>query len=109
MSQAPEAEQEKQVEEPQAGQEQQAESKSVKSRVTGLSEDTLRRIAAELDKNPRLHDARGTLERIEKSLLDRLNIASLDEVVQLREQISSLEERLAKAEAAAKPEPKAKG
>ena len=101
MSQAPEAEQEKQDEGPEPAAEKQAEARSVKDRVAGLSEDTLRRIAAELDKNPRLHDARGSFERFEKSLLDRLNIASLDEVARLREQVASLEERLAKAESSA--------
>lgn len=88
MAQAPEVEKE------------QDEAKGVIERLAGRGEEALRRLASELDKNPRLHGAIGRLERIEKSVLNRLNIASLDEVAELREQVARLEQRLAEAEAA---------
>jgi hypothetical protein len=92
MSQAPEVEKE---------QEQEPEAKGVIERLAGRGEDAFRRLVGEIDKNPRLHDALGRLERIEKSVLNRLNIASLDEVNELREEVARLEKRLAKVETAA--------
>ena len=79
-------------------QEKQEQAKSAFERLGG---DALRRIASEIDKNPRFNDARGRLDRIEKSVLNRLNIASLEDVAALREEVASLEARLAKAEATA--------
>ena len=102
MPQAPDVQQETPAGEAEAEQEKQAETRSVIDRVADLSEDAMRRLAAEIDRNPRLHDALDRLERIEKSVLDRLNIASLDEVAELRKEIASLEKRLTKAETAAR-------
>lgn len=100
MSQAPEAEQVEQAEQP--AQTKEGIARSVVSGLAGRGEGAVRRLVDEVDKNQRVQDARGRLEKIERSVLNRLNVASLDEVVELREQVASLEKRLAKAEAAAR-------
>jgi hypothetical protein len=67
---------------------------SVVERLAGRGEETLRRLLAELDRNPRLTGARGRLERVERSVLNRLGIASVEEVDELRRQVARLEEQL---------------
>jgi hypothetical protein len=51
-----------------------------------------------IEQNPRVADARERLVQIENSVLNRFNIASLDETEELRKQVAELEERLAKLE-----------
>jgi len=75
--------------------------RSTLTRLAERGEEAIKRLTEELDKNARVHDARGRLERIEKSVLNRLNIASLDEVEELRKEVAKLERRLTRAEAAA--------
>jgi hypothetical protein len=75
--------------------------RSTLTRLAERGEEAIKRLTEELDKNARVQDALGRLERIEKSVLNRLNIASLDEVEELRKEVAKLERRLARAEAAA--------
>jgi hypothetical protein len=86
---------------PTAKKEAEATERSTLTRLAERGEEALKRLADELDRNARVHDALERLERVEKSVLNRLNIASLDEVEELRKQVAKLEKRLAKAESGA--------
>jgi hypothetical protein len=72
-------------------------------RLASKSDEAIRRVAAELDRNVRLPEARGRLEQVERSVLDRLNIAAADEVEELRTKLAELEQRLLRIEERAAP------
>ena len=63
-------------------------------RLAGRGEETLRRLLAELDRRARLNEAKGRVQRVPRSVLERLGIASQDDVDELRRQVARLEERL---------------
>jgi ubiquinone biosynthesis protein UbiJ len=67
-------------------------------RLTERGQDVLKRISAEVDKNPRMHEAKERIEKVGRITLHQLNIALEDEVKELREQVARLEKRLAKLE-----------
>jgi hypothetical protein len=58
----------------------------------------LKRISAEVDRNPRMHEAKERIEKVGRVTLQTLNIALEDEVEKLRKDIARLEKRLAKLE-----------
>ena len=86
----------------------------VLGRLAGRGEEALRRLYDELDRNARTHEAlerlleaRGRLDKVQRSVLHQLNLAPADEVEKLRKEIARLERRLAKVEGvAAKPAPR---
>ena len=63
-------------------------------RLAGRGEETLRRLLAELDRKARLNETKGRVQRVPRSALQRLGIASQDDVDELRRQVARLEERL---------------
>ena len=67
-------------------------------RLAGRGDEMIRRLRDELDRQARVSETKGRLEKVERSVLERLNIAAADEVAELRERISELEQRLAKVE-----------
>jgi ubiquinone biosynthesis protein UbiJ len=67
-------------------------------RLAERGQDALKRISAEVDKNPRMHEAKERIEKVGRSTLHQLNIALEDEVADLRKQVDRLEKRLAKLE-----------
>jgi ubiquinone biosynthesis protein UbiJ len=74
---------------------------STLGRLAEKGEEALRRLSGELDKNPRAHEAKDRLSKLQRSTLQQLNIALADEVVELKEEVARLEKRLAKLEKAA--------
>jgi hypothetical protein len=68
------------------------------TRLAERGEEALKRLSGEIEKNQRVADARERLVRIEKSVLNRFNIAALDETEELRKQVADLEQRLVKLE-----------
>ena len=75
-------------------------------RLAGRGEEALKRLSDELEKNPRAHEAKDRLVKLQRSALPKLNIALADEVEELKKEVARLEKRLAKVEkevAAAKP------
>ena len=68
------------------------------TKLAERGEEALKRLNEEIEKNARMSEARERLGRIEKSVLNRLNIASVDEAEELRKEVARLEERLAKLE-----------
>jgi hypothetical protein len=80
---------------------EQNEAAAERTTLTKLAErgeEALKRLSGEIEKNQRVTEARERLVRIEKSVLNRVNIAALDETEELRKQVADLEERLAKLE-----------
>ena len=71
------------------------------TKLAERGEGAIKRLGEELDKSPRVSDARDRLLQIEKSVLNRINIASADEADALRQEVARLEERLAKLEGGA--------
>jgi hypothetical protein len=71
------------------------------TKLAERGEEALKRLTGEIEKNQRVSDARERLVRIEKSVLNRFNIAALDETEELRQQVTDLEQRLAKLEGGA--------
>jgi hypothetical protein len=67
-------------------------------RLAGKGDEALRRVAEEIGRAAPLTDARGRLEQVERSVLDRLNIAAADEVGELRATVAELERRLLRIE-----------
>ncbi|MFN8187777.1 MAG: hypothetical protein U0R69_11970 [Gaiellales bacterium] len=67
-------------------------------RLASKGDEAVRRLAAELDRNVRMPEARSRLEQVERSVLDRLNIAAADEVEELRTKLAELEQRLLRIE-----------
>ena len=67
-------------------------------RLAERGQDALKRISAEVDKNPRMHEAKERIERVGRLTLQQLNIALEDEVEKLRKEVARLEKRLAKLE-----------
>jgi hypothetical protein len=68
------------------------------TRLAERGEVAMKRLVEELEKHERVTGARSRLEGVEKSVLNALNIASVAEVEQLRNDLAALEERLAKLE-----------
>jgi ubiquinone biosynthesis protein UbiJ len=68
------------------------------ARLAERGEETLKRLSEELDKNPRMHDAKDRVEKLGRSLMHQLNVAVADEVEELKKEIARLEKRLAKVE-----------
>jgi predicted nuclease with TOPRIM domain len=66
-------------------------------RLAGRGDEMIRRMLDELDR-AKLGEAKGRLEKVERSVLERLNIAMADEIVELRDRVAELEQRLAKVE-----------
>ncbi len=75
-----------------------AAERTTMTRLAEKGEVAVKRLVEELDKNERVHGARERFEEVEKSVLNALNIASVAEVEQLRQDIAALEARLAKLE-----------
>jgi ubiquinone biosynthesis protein UbiJ len=67
-------------------------------RLAERGQDALKRISAEVDKNPRMHEAKERIEKVGRITLRQLNIALEDEVAELRKEVARLEKRLAKLE-----------
>lgn len=67
-------------------------------RLAGKGDEALRRLAAELERSARLPEARDRLEKIERSVLQRLNVAAADDLEELRARVADLEKRLLRAE-----------
>ena len=67
-------------------------------RLAERGEDALRRLSGELEKNPRAHEAKDRLVKLQRSTLPKLNIALADEVAELKKEVARLEKRLAKVE-----------
>jgi hypothetical protein len=67
-------------------------------RLAVRGQDAIKRLSAEMDKNPRMHEAKDRADKFGRSLLHQLNIALEDEVEELRQHVAKLEKRLAKVE-----------
>jgi ubiquinone biosynthesis protein UbiJ len=67
-------------------------------RLAERGQGALKRISAEVDKNPRMHEAKERIEKVGRITLHQLNIAPEDEVAELRKEVARLEKRLAKLE-----------
>jgi hypothetical protein len=67
-------------------------------RLAERGQEALKRISAEVDRNPRMHDAKERIEKVGRITLHQLNIALEDEVAELRKQIARLDKRIAKLE-----------
>ena len=67
-------------------------------RLAGRGEEALKRLSDELDKNPRTHEAKDRLVKLQRSTLPKLNIAVADEVEELKKEVARLERRVAKVE-----------
>jgi hypothetical protein len=78
--------------------ESQAATASTLSRLAGRGEETIKRLSEEIDKNPRMHDARDRLDKLGRSMLQQLNVAFADDVEELKKEVTRLERRLAKLE-----------
>jgi ubiquinone biosynthesis protein UbiJ len=71
---------------------------STLGKLAGRGEDALKRLSDELEKNPRAHEAKDRLVKLQRSTLPKLNIAVADEVEELKKEVARLEKRLAKVE-----------
>jgi polyhydroxyalkanoate synthesis regulator phasin len=78
--------------------EEQASKTSTLGKLAERGEETLKRLSEELDKNPRMHDAKDRLDKLGRSVLHQLNVALADEVKELKREVGRLERRLAKLE-----------
>lgn len=78
--------------------EEAAERSSLLTKAAARSEDALKRISSEIEKNERARDVRDKLTDAGRTLLHQLNLAPRDEVDSLRKQIEALEQRLAELE-----------
>ena len=89
----------------------ETESPSTLGKLAGRGEETIKRLSEEIDKNPRMHDAKDRLDKLGRTMLQQLNVAFADEVAELRTEVTRLEKRVAKLEktAAAKGSPDAGG
>lgn len=67
-------------------------------RLAERGEEALKRLSEELEKNPRTHDAKDRLIKLQRTTLRQLNVALADEVEALRTDVERLEKRLAKVE-----------
>jgi ubiquinone biosynthesis protein UbiJ len=67
-------------------------------RIAERGQEALKRISAEVDRNPRMHEAKERIEKVGRVTLQTLNIALEDEVEKLRKEIARLEKRVAKLE-----------
>jgi len=67
-------------------------------RLAERGEEALKRLSEELEKNPRTHDAKDRLIKLQRTTLHQLNVALADEVEALRKDVERLEKRLAKVE-----------
>jgi len=89
----------------------ETESASTLGKLAGRGEETIKRLSEEIDKNPRMHDAKDRLDKLGRTMLQQLNVAFADEVAELKKEVTRLEKRVAKLEktAAAKGSPDAGG
>jgi ubiquinone biosynthesis protein UbiJ len=71
---------------------------SALGKLAERGEETMRRLSQEIDKNPRMHDARDRFDKFGRSVLKQLNVALMDEVEELKKEVARLEKRLAKLE-----------
>ena len=76
----------------------ETQSEKTLDRLAVRGQEALKRLSEEMDKNPRMHEAKDRADKVGRSVLHQLNIALADEVEELRQQVAKLEKRLAKVE-----------
>jgi ubiquinone biosynthesis protein UbiJ len=79
-----------------------ADRDSLLTKATGKSEEAIKRIQSEIDKNERAREVRKTLTDAGRTLLHQLNLSSHDEVEALQKEIEELQQRIAQLEGSAK-------
>lgn len=84
----------------------QASETGVLERLAARGEETLKRLSEEIDKSPRMHDAKDRVDKLGRTVLHGMNLALADELEELKKEVVRLEKRLAKVEKEAAGSPR---